>query len=391
MGHKTLCEKYRADCYADIKGQDLAIQKAKNFVKNFPQKKKAIILHGPAGTGKTSLVYAIANETNSEIFELNASDLRNKDKLRSVLSPATIQASLSGRNKIILVDEVEGVTGSDRGGIPELSSIIDASAFPVLITANNIWDKKFAEIRKKAEIIQLKELNYSLIMFILSEVAKKEKLQVEESILKTIAIKARGDVRAALNDLQTIENVKKPEEISERDKEADIFNILKRIFKETSSAETLNLYNTINMSLDEVLLWLEENIPKEYKGEELAKAIYALSSADVFRGRIHRQQHWRFLLYQNILMSAGVSSAKKYPKSGFTLYQRPTRILKIWMINQKNIKKKSIAGKYAKFAHVAKKRALSDFNIIRIIIKDNQDIQKRLDLSQEEIEYLKEN
>lgn len=43
-----------------------------------------------------------------------------------------------------------------------------------------------------------------------------------------------------------------------------------------------------------IFLWIEENIPYEYKGEELARAYDALSIADVFRGRIHRQQHWRF-------------------------------------------------------------------------------------------------
>ena len=48
--------------------------------KQFP-KKKALMLYGPAGTGKTSLAIASAKENNLEILELNSSDLRNKKKL----------------------------------------------------------------------------------------------------------------------------------------------------------------------------------------------------------------------------------------------------------------------------------------------------------------------
>ena len=54
-----------------------------------------------------------------------------------------------------------------------------------------------------------------------------------------------------------------------------------------------------------------ENIPKEYSGKALEKAYDALSNADKFRGRIYRQQFWRFLVYQNIFQTAGISHAKK--------------------------------------------------------------------------------
>lgn len=64
-----LCEKYRASCFADIKGQDIAIKKLELFIKNFPEK-KAIILSGPAGTGKTTLAHVLALELNAEILEL---------------------------------------------------------------------------------------------------------------------------------------------------------------------------------------------------------------------------------------------------------------------------------------------------------------------------------
>jgi len=53
----TLSEKYRALKYEDILGQEEAIEEIKKFMTEFP-KKKALVLYGPAGTGKTSLVLA---------------------------------------------------------------------------------------------------------------------------------------------------------------------------------------------------------------------------------------------------------------------------------------------------------------------------------------------
>ena len=57
----------------------------------------------------------------------------------------------------------------------------------------------------------------------------------------------------------------------------------------------------------------EENIPEEYQGEELARAYELLAKADVFKGRIYKQQYWRFLVYENFFLSYGMSSAKKTP------------------------------------------------------------------------------
>jgi replication factor C large subunit len=170
-----------------------------------------------------------------------------------------------------------------------------------------------------------------------------------------------------------------------RDVEDSIFNILKKIFKERQ--DFLNIFDTTKMSLDEILLWIEENIPKEYKNEALAKAYYALGNADVFRGRIYKNQSWRFLIYQNIFQSAGISYAKKLPLAGFTKYDPPKRILKIWLNNQKIQYKKTIAKKYAKFVHCSVKRAMRDFSMIKLILKKYA-IQKQLQLGDEEINFL---
>ncbi len=382
-------EKYRPKNFIEIEGQSQAVFLLKNFLKKFGSGNKAVIIHGPPGTGKTCLAYAAANENKAELFELNASDLRNREKLREILRPATEQKSLTRENKIILVDEVDGISETDRGGLLELLALVESSSYPLIITANDIWDRKFTALRRKSELIQLKEIDYKTIKNVMISILRKEKKFLDNDILTNISIKARGDLRAAINDLQTASGMKDPSQIivDERNKEIDIFSALRMIFKGKPTESMLQIFDSVNMPIDEIMLWVEENIPAEYSGVELAKAIDALSKVDIFKRRIYRQQYWRFLVYENALLSYGVSSAKKNVKTGFTSYKKPTRILKIWLNNQKNEKKKSIAIKYAQYSHVGEKRAMAEFALIKPFLK-NVEIQKELKLNEEEVEYL---
>ncbi|HEA46402.1 MAG TPA: replication factor C large subunit [Candidatus Pacearchaeota archaeon] len=386
---KNWTEKYRPSYFTDVRGQEIAVEKIRSFVRSFKSGKRAMLLHGPPGTGKTTLAYVAAKEENSEIFELNASDLRNKEKMKNVLKPATEQRPLLKKGKIILVDEVDGISIVDRGGLIELLRLIEFTQHPLIITANDIWNKKFSDLRKKAEVVQLKEIDYKTIKDVMIGILRKEKKFIDNNILTNIAIKAKGDLRAAINDLQIAASLKDPSQIivDERNKESDIFTAMRMVFKGKPDNSLLRIYDSLKMPIDEIILWIEENIPAEYHGEELAKAYDALSRVDIFKRRIYRQQYWRFLVYENAFLSYGISSAKKSEKPGFTSYKKPTRILKIWLNNRRIEKKKSIAKKYARYVHVGEKRALKEFSMIKAFLL-NPVVQKELKLSEDEIGYL---
>src|SRR3989338_4661309 len=233
MVSSNFAEKYRLKLLKDLVGQEQAVQELQKFIKEFP-KKKGIILHGPPGTGKTTIVHALAKELNLDLFELNSSDLRNRLKLEEVLKPASEQHSLFKSGKILLMDEVDGVTGTDIGGVPELIRILEKTAHPIIMTCNDIWDSKFSELRPKCKLVDLKPLSTENVVKVLHNVLEKEGVQENQHFLKQIAIKTQGDLRAALNDLHTyvLSDHSNINFLEERHKDDTIFNILKKLFHE---------------------------------------------------------------------------------------------------------------------------------------------------------------
>ena len=225
----------------------------------------------------------------------------------------------------------------------------------------------------------------------MKKICEKEGFSANIDVLTGIAIKARGDIRAGINDLQLLSNMDEPsliKEIGERNKEESIFSALQHIFKNAQlNPRMLDIFDEVNLPIDDIFLWVEENIPLEYRGQELAKAFDAISKADVFRGRIYRQQHWRFMVYEYFFLGAGVASAKKFNRTGWTNYKKPTRVLKIWLQNQRSAKKKTICEKYAKQCHISIKQAMKDFLLLRQILKNPQ-IRQEMKLNEEEVAYL---
>src|SRR5574341_52818 len=135
--------------------------KLEQFVKNFSkQKKKALLLYGPSGTCKSASVHALAKDLQWEIVEVNASDTRNEEQIEARLGQALKQRSLFFPGKIVLVDEVDGISGTnDRGGLPAIVGLIAETKFPVVLTAQDPWDKKFSTLRSKCVMVEFPALS----------------------------------------------------------------------------------------------------------------------------------------------------------------------------------------------------------------------------------------
>lgn len=395
-------KKYAPKSLTDIKGQDKAVSELKKLISDFKeQKKKAIWIYGPSGSGKTSLVYALANEFNYEIIEVNASDSRNKDQIEQKLGGAVFQHSLFSKGKIILVDEIDGLAGrQDRGGMQALIKIIEKTTFPIVLTATSPWDYKFNKLRNKCKLVELDSLGYMDVGEVLRHICVKEKIKYDLDVLKSLARRAGGDCRAAVNDLQTLTELTKEltkgslDELEQRSHEESMPNALLKVFKTTDPKIAITAFDNVKEDMDQRMLWLDQNLPFEYdKPEDLARAYDKLSKADVFNRRIRRWQHWRFLVYINALITAGVAVSKDEKYHKFVQYKPTGRLLKLWWAKQKSMKKKAIAGKIALKTHSSTKEVLKNIEFFKVIFKKNKEmansIADYLDLEKEEIMWLK--
>ena len=382
-----LIDKYRPSSLKEIIGHDAQLRELVNYVKN----KKPVIIYGKAGNGKTASIYALAKDLSYEIFEFNSSEVRNKENVEKTIGSSLNQRSLFSKSKIILIDEIDNFSGAkDRGGVQALAKLITNSAFPIVMTSNDPYDKKLSDLRKKCQLINFEELKEDDVVRYLENLCKKEKIKFENGVLNELARINKNDLRGCINDLQILisKNNLKLEDIDllgKREKEDDILNSLKVLFKGKNPEEVLNVFENVNLDLDECFLWIEENLPLEYKGDKLSKALDYLSKAKVFDGRIRGWQYWRFLIYVNALMTLGINSLKN--ENDAVNYKRSMRPLKIWQANIRNAKKKGVAEKIADKTHTSVKQVLKNFEDYKGFI-DNS-VSEELELNDEEVDWLK--
>jgi replication factor C large subunit len=381
-------------------GQDKAVGIVQDFLANFKQRsKKGLILYGPSGCGKTILPHAIAGEIDAELLEVNASDQRNKNILHELLGSAIKQRSFFSDTKVILVDEIDGMTGKDyRGGISELVRLIKETKFPMILTCQDTFDKKFKALVKVCELCQMETLASRHIADILVTICKKEHIAYQKEALDAIARKAEGDARAAINDLQLVaageDKITKDsyEELTDRAKIRTIESGLTTVYKTDNIFDSLHAFDEVEEDMDEQFLWMEYNTPFEYtKVSDIARAFGCLSRADIYRSRIRRRQYWRFLVYVNALMTAGVSTAKDQVYKSAPNYKRTTRLLRIWQINMSQSKKKAIAQKIAGITHASTNEIMQDFEFYHQLMKSKrfgQQIIDEAELDKDEMAWL---
>lgn len=389
--------KYMPKNSAQVFGQQLAVSQLKDFIMNYKnQRENAAVIYGPIGNGKTSSVYALANELNYDVLEINSSDLRKADNIKSFLDNSLGQQSLFFKPKIILIDEIDNVSGvKDRGCIPAIVKAINKSSFPIICTANDPTDKKLKPLMKIAKNIEFHKLQYRTVAHVLQWVCEQESITFDEKAINSLARQVDGDLRGALIDLQTCGKeltYDKVMNLSDRKRTQSITNALQIIFKSSSVDNALPALDDVDLQPNEVMLWLDYNLPKEYKDPiSLAKAYEHLSRADVFQGRIRRQQHWRFLVYIFNLLTAGVSSAKEQRNTEFVKYNQTMRLLRIWQANMKNAKKKEIVEKLASATHTSKRVAEQQLPYLKEMFRQGggSAIAEELELTVDEVGWMR--
>lgn len=364
MSSEPLIKRYAPKQVSDIIGQSAALKSILSFLYNFPNE-KTILLFGPPGTGKTSSVKAIASQMKYELIELNASDRRNKESILEVLLPASQQASIFGGKKIILVDEIDNLSGmQDRGGAQAVTEVIEKTRFPIILIANDPFSEKLKSIRKATKTIEFHPVVPEAMVAKLISICELEGIKYEDKAIASIVSASKGDIRAAINDLEMFSTTKKLTfsdiKNSEREREESLNNVLREILCQRDSTHALEKLDLMDEEYDLLMLYLDENLQRVYDNKSLACAYRKISLADRFKERIVKRQHWRFLVYIRALLGCGVTIAKEACR-GYFEPKQPSLMLKMWQRNMRRAKTKAMLELLAPKLHSSIKQLEKDF------------------------------
>jgi replication factor C large subunit len=420
-------EKYRPKTLRDIVGNDRAISLLRAWAERWNQGKKpekrAAILSGKPGTGKTSSALALAHDLGWTTLELNASDARNETSIKRVATAGAINETFDdaggftpshkGGRKLIILDEADNLyekldrsegesSLGDKGGKKAIIDTIKITKQPIILIVNDFYEltKGGGEsLKNLCTVIQFYEVNPTQIIELLKHICRQENITADLRVLRTIADRSKGDVRSAVNDLQSLCLNRKQISLEDidvlgyRDRETLIFDALREVFKTKNIQNSRDCMRNTGVQPEMLLLWINENLPREYLDiEDLVKGYDAVSKADVFFGRVNKARTYGLWSYACDLMSGGVSVAKTH-SYGNNRYAFP-----LWMKEMKSYQpvrmvRDSVVKKISKLNHTSEQKTkeaiLPQFqslfgNNSRFACR----MMKVLDLSEHEAKYL---
>ncbi len=325
-------ERYRPASLNAIRGNNKARDQLREWAESWPEHREAVILHGGPGVGKTSAAHALAADMDWDVMELNASDSRTRDVVNRIAGEAAASGTLAsggdGR-RLLILDEADNFHGNaDYGGAGAVTDVVKEAEQPVVLIANEFYEMSNT-LRNACREIEFRALSTRSIVPVLRDICRKEDVEFEDDALEAIAEAADGDLRSAINDLQaTAEQggsiTRSDIATGARDQTVDIFPFLDTVLQEAPPQEALQTAYDVDETPDDLIDWIEDNLPKEYEGAELAAAYRHLATADRWLGRVRATQNYTFWRYATDAMVAGVAASREGSKGGWTRYGPPS-------------------------------------------------------------------
>jgi len=354
-------EKYRPDTLKQVLGNGKAIEELRAWAASWEKGAPitgAVILYGPAGTGKTSAALALAREFDWDYIEMNASDARTAGMIQKVAGPASRSMTFSGKPRLVILDEADNLHGTaDRGGASAMLRLVRETSQPVLLIANEYYDME-KPLRDAAKGIQFRSVRANTIAQALREICRAEGVLCDPDALMMIAERAGGDMRSGVNDLQAAaqgQEALRMEDVAtaERDVKSSIFKVLEVIFKGSSAKEALQASYALDESPEDLVNWVDENLPLAYGGVDLWQGYEQLARADVFLGRVRIRQNYGLWRYASFLMTGGVQAAKAAARHGYVAFRPPSRWRRMGQTKKARNIRDSAAKKIGRHCHVS--------------------------------------
>lgn len=408
VSNLPLSERLRPKRLGDLIGNSRARTELKAWAERWkagtPSSRRAAILSGPPGVGKTTAALALAAEMDWTVVEMNASDARNQSAIERVAGRASVSHSLgehrpgdAQHRALILLDEADCLTGrvvepsrtlaepvplreflrgrygtidalnaawglaakgkikpfadwaavprtpgnfawgrlaasrrdleewrtsgkpvdtSDRGGMGAIAKLVRSTQQPLLLTVNDDrpLNRYSAVFRTLVQRIRFYPIGASELGNHLARIARSEGWSVAPEAVPAIVARSRGDLRAALNDLEAI-SVLPPgpaqlAALGTRDRTDDFAGLTAEALTSARFYRAAEVRERLDAPPDDLLPWVEENIV-HYAPDprHRAAAFDTLAVAERFLNRAARQRTYGLWSYASELLTGGVGLA----------------------------------------------------------------------------------
>jgi len=406
MAGEMWAEKYRPHTVSEVVGNEEAKAALLSWLRRWKPGSKAALLYGPAGTGKTSVVHALVEEFRYRLVEMNASDARTEEAVMRLAAPSVTEDSLDRilygyRGNLLFLDEVDGVFGrEDRGGVGAIAKIISEARSPVILAANDVQDQRLRPVVRACQTIRFYRVRVPVMIAFLKRVCRLEGVEADEDALRAIATKSEGDMRSAINDLQTLVRgrtrlmASDAKQLGFRDRQTGVSDTLDAIFTAGTIRDALRAERNSQLDPETLVQAVHDNLPVRFSDpSRLADAYDAVSRADVFFGRIRRTQDWGLLPYAMESLMRGVVSPPG--EEGVKLSYRfpPWKWIVLSRTRAVRALRDGVCRRIGERCHVSRRVAGSEYlPYLRIIFQSNtraaSELASWLRLEEDEVQFL---
>ncbi|KAG6002830.1 hypothetical protein E4U21_002745 [Claviceps maximensis] len=228
---QLLTSKYAPTQLNQICGNKAQVEKIQNWLRNWPKAKKynfqrrgsdglggerAIIISGPPGIGKTTAAHLAARLEGYDVLESNASDTRSKKLVEAGLSDSMNNTSLLGffagdgkkidaakKNTVLIMDEVDGMSAGDRGGVGALAKFCKKTEVPLILICNERRLPKMKPFDHAAFDIRFNRPTVDQVRSRIMTICHREGLKLPPPVVDALIEGSNKDIRQIINMIST--------------------------------------------------------------------------------------------------------------------------------------------------------------------------------------------
>ena len=210
-------EKYRPQTLEEYVGNETIKNKISDYLSQGSIQN--LLLHGVAGTGKTTLAKLIATNLNCDLLYINASDERGIDTIREKIIPFASSLGF-GDVKIVILDEADYITPQAQATLRNTMESFSANTRFILTC--NYLERIISPLQSRCQTLEIKPPSKREVGIRCVDICEEEKVKWENddiTVLKTIINAHYPDIRKIINTIQgsTVDGIVKIDEASLKD------------------------------------------------------------------------------------------------------------------------------------------------------------------------------